>query len=337
MTTSPLLHPQDSHNQVQSLRTPQAVYALLNMLGDHGHVHALVSAYPTWDALAAASPAELGHHVGLTGARLQIPTQMPDMPPLPPGVAMYTRYAIDFPRGARELAGGPAALFVAGTLPAVPVLGIGGAENPTMTGSEIAKAAALAAAVDQVPVAAQVTPGCSLSALRTAVDAGGRVVAVMPHGFAVTSNHQMLLEQVIAQGGAVVSQELPGSTMTEAAVDRASHLVAGLARAVVLAETGVHRAAGRALASAAVAAGRYLIVPAPDAPAQSGRYIPPSAFGSAVFASAKEWSPEYFGTGARIEHRTANGLPPADHVVGNPAELAAAIVIGCRPEPEHEH
>lgn len=333
MTTSPLLHPQDNADDVQSLRTPEAVFALLGMLGDHEHVHSLVTAYPTWDALAAASSADLGHHVGLTGARLQIPRDLPPMPPLPAGVNMHTRYSIDFPRGARELPTGPVALFVAGTLPTEPALAIGGAENPTMTGSEIAKAAALAAAVDQVPVVAQVTPGCALSALRTAVDAGGRVVAVMPHGFAVTSNHQMLLEQVIAQGGAVVTQELPGTTMTESAIDRASRLVAGLARAVVLAETGVHRAAGMALASAAVATGRYLIVPAPDAPAQSGRYIPPSAFGSAVFASAKEWSPEYYGTGARIEHRTANGLPPADHVVNNPAELAAAITIGCRPEP----
>jgi hypothetical protein len=313
-----------------SLRSREAVFALTAMLGDPEQVHALVSAYPTWQQLAAATPAALGHCVGLRGAQLHIPADCPPVPPLGPAVSLLTRYDMSCPAGLRQIANPPALLFVAGTLPAEPILGIGGAENPTMSGVEVCRAAGLQTAIQHVPLAAQLAPGCSLTALRTAVDAGGRAVVVMPHGFGVTSSHQALLEQVLEQGGTVVTETMPGMQSSPARADAAARLVVALSSAVLLAEVGAHQAAGAPLARAAVAAGRFLIVPAPDAPAQSGRYIAPSAFGSAAFASAKEWSSEYFGTGPRIEHRCANGLTPADEVVANPAQLAAAIALGCR-------
>lgn len=331
---APMYHPDSSPHttgtEPESLRGPAAVYALLDLLGSHEQVHELVSNYATWERLVAASPAELGHHLGLRGAQLRLPSTCPPLPNLPAGVSLITRYAIGFPVGVRELPDPPSMLFVTGTIPTVPMLAIGGAENPTMSGVEVARAAALSATIQSVPVVTQISPGCSMNALRTVLDAGGRAVVVMPHGFSVTSNHQLLLEQVLKQRGAVITEVPPGVVGTEESVDAAARIVAGMASAVVLAEVGSHRAAGHALASAAVRTGRYVIVPTPDAPAQSGRYLAPSAAGSAVFASAKEWSPAYYGTGPRIEHRCANGLSPADSVVSNPAELATAISVGCR-------
>jgi predicted Rossmann fold nucleotide-binding protein DprA/Smf involved in DNA uptake len=309
------------------LRDADQIWALREMFGDDHLVHSIASTYRTWSELAAAPEAHLAN---LLGHRLvPIPTLPPEKPFLPPAVRVVTRYSDELPLALRQASNPPVMLFATGTIPSEPMLAVIGAENPTMAGAEIAKSAGLSAATLKVPLVVPLQPGCSLWAARTNLDAGGRVVAVLGHGFGVTSTQQLLLEQIVATGGAVLTPFSPGSPGNEHTLDHAGRIAAAAAAAVVLAEVGLHKSAGAAATTAAVAAGKFLIVPEVQAAPESGRYIAPTAMGSALFTSAREWTDAPFGTNSRIEQRTVNGLSPADAVVTDHLELTSAIKNAC--------
>ena len=318
----------------QSLRTPEAVLALRELLGDDDNVHKIACTYPTWERFASSSHAELVHHLGNRIPR--IPPTQPPTPALPPGVALMCRYQPTYPRGLRESATPPVLLYVTGTLPTTPALAVIGANNPSATGVEIARAAAAAAADQQIPLVVPLVTGCSLVAGKAALEAHGKIAVVLPHGLGTGSAHQRFLEDVLAAGGSVISPFSPQVQLRESTEDAAASVAALIAKAVVLAEVGTFASAGQAATSAAVTSGRYLIVPEPPAEPESGRYIPPSAYGTAIFSSPREWSSEYFGTSHRIQQRCENGLAPADSVVATPEELAYAVAVGCAPDTDRQ-
>lgn len=310
-----------------SLRTPEAVWALREILGDDDLVHKVATTFPTWARFAASSHAELMHYLG--NKVPVIPAQMPQPPRMPAGVSVLCRYQPTYPPLLRESTSPPALLYVTGSLPTTPALSIIGATNPTAVGVEVSRAAARAAAETRVPISISIASGCGLAAAKEALDAGGQVIAVLPHGLATGSAHQLFLEQVLENRGAVVSPFSPTVQLRESTEEASACVAALIGQAALLAEVGTFPAAAEEPTKAVVTAGRYLIVPSPSSPPESGRYIAPSAFGTAIFSSAREFSPEYFGTSHRITQRCENGLTPADSVVSTPGELSDAIRIGC--------
>jgi DNA processing protein len=308
------------------LREPQAMCALYRMFGQHDTVMSVVARFPTWEALAAATPSELGYVLGPRGASLRLPALCPALPELPPGTSAVSRLDADYPAALREVDDPPAVLFVRGTLPPGPAVAIGGADHPSPQGIEIARSAALAAVAQRRPVIVQLGDGVAQAALRCAVTAGGKVVVVLPSGIDVPSRHAMLLDEVLAGGGAVITEVPPGIGLSDRFTAAAGRLVVALASAVVLAEVGRHQTSGAGLARSAVTAGRYLIVPTPQQ-----HYVPESAVGLLVLTSARSFSDAWYGTSPRLHARVSNGLAPADAVVRTQSEIAEAIAVACRP------
>jgi DNA processing protein len=311
-----------------SLRHPLSLAALYRLLWDHAMVHALASTYPTWGHLSAASPADLGYVAGRRGAALSIPAVPPVGPEIPDGVELLTRYSPRYPADLREVADPPVVLYLRGRLPDGPTVTIGGAHHPSPQGIEIARSAALAAVAQRVPVVALLTDGAGEVALRTAAAAGGRCVAVLPHGLDQVSRHTGLLQRVLEAGGAWLTEVPPGVSSFERFVISGARIAAALSPAVVLAEVGRHPSSGAPLATAAVAAGRYLIVPSPQQ-----HYVPESALGLRVLTQTRSFSPSWYGTSPRLDARILNGLSPADAVVSNQQQIADAIAVACRVRP----
>lgn len=299
------------------LRTPAGQRALRVIVGDDA-AHRLGCLYPTWESLRAAGTTELSHTVGVHASTLT--AELPHLPALPPSVTALTRFCVDYPPALAATTAPPAVLHVTGGLPRRPLLCIAGSHHPSATGLEVTVAVAAAAAQLGVPVVVPLQTGCALQALEAVLAAAGVVVVVMPHGFGVTSTHQVLLERVLENRGAVVTAVEPGMPSIPATVSAAAHTAVGLATAVALPEVGLHPSAGQDVARAAINGGRYLLAPRPAA-----GYIPPSAAGLPLLSSARDWDPGPYGTSARIENRVHNGLPPADALVSDHAELIAAL------------
>lgn len=311
-----------------TLQTPAALAQLLRLVDDHGVVHTLATSYPDWGALVRAAGTELGWRIGPRGAQLRLPAAPPALQPLPAEVRAVTRYEDDYPAELAELTTPPVLIYVRGTLPSgMPRLVVGGAHHPSVTGVQVARAAARAAAAQQVPLVAALDGLLGSTALAEVVDAGGQAVAVTTTGFGVAGPHDALLDRVVAAGGAVLTVTAPGER--GAGVGSAAEVATALGTAVVLAEVGLHETAGAALARAAIGCGRFLIIPAP----QRALHTPDSAAGGPALAQARSFSSTMYGTSPRIAARVANGLSPADAVVSTSAQLAHAITLGCRPQP----
>lgn len=307
------------------LTRADALHALYELIGDHALVAAVVAAFGTWEALAAATPAELGRRVGPWAAQLRVPERCPRLPGLGSQVVATTRYQAGYPAGLGDLEDPPAVLYSLGTLPKGPYLAVGGSYYPTAAGLSATQATATAAADLGVPVVASVDPGCGQVAITAALAAGGTVVGVVSCDLALPATAAGLLAEIVAGGGAVVSEWGPGEIWSESHTFASTRLVAALGRAVVLCELGTHPAGGAHLAQAAISARRFLIVPAPN----SDLLLPVGSAGTATLARARSFSEEPFGSSPHLSARVAAGHTPADAVVSTPAQLCAAIAAVC--------
>jgi hypothetical protein len=303
------------------LAAPHALAALWQAWGDPAAVTAAVRQVPTWGHLVAMAPGDLAALVGRFAA-VPLPPMCPPLPALPAPARVLT--ATDPAWPTRLDPDHWPVLYTAGTLPAGPALLVAGGTDPSPSGVEAARTAALTATGDHIAVVATPTPGVGLVALRTAVAAGGTAVAVLPHAIDRPTIHQGLLDAVVRGGGAVVTAARPGAGPGPAAATQAARLMAALVCGCVVAEVGVPPAQGTCDVAAAVAAALPLVVPPPPQP-----WAPAGAAGLGVLTHPDRFSPTWFGTNARIDARLAAGLPAADHVPGDVAALAAAVRQVC--------
>lgn len=305
------------------LRSPEAVAALWAAWGDRAAVLNVLLHVPTWADLVHLPQTARLALVGPTAAQVPLPGVCPPINPLPGGAHPLTGYDAAYPP---EL--DPATwpvLYVNGAIPPGPRVMIGGAESPSPQGTEIARSAALACAAEHVPVVAVVHPGAGMTAIRTAVAAGARVVAVVPHGLDQVTIHQGLLDQVRAGGGAVLTPARPGPERPPVLTEAIAAAV-DLSMAVVIAEVGAPPGHSADVTRAAVEHSRYLIAPTPPR-----HHVPASALGLEVMTRPGAFQPDWYGSSARVSARAAAGLPAADVVVADQAQITAAIRQACRP------
>lgn len=307
------------------LRAPHALAALWQAWADPAAVAAVVAEVPTWGHLVHMPATDLARLVGPHAAR-PLPDVCPPLPPLPPPARVVTVGDATWP-GRLHPARWPV-LYAAGVVPAGPAVLVAGGTDPSPAGVEATRTTALAAAADHVTVVASPVPGVGLIALRTALAAGGRAVAVLPHAIDQASVHQGLADAVVRAGGAVATAARPGTRPGREADVLAARLMADLATCAVVAEVGVPPSPGCGQVAAALAAGLPLVVPA-----QTGPWAPTGAAGMGVLSDPHLFSPTWFGTNARIDARLAAGQAPADRVPGTVAELAAAVRELCTVPP----
>ena len=147
----------------------------------------------------------------------------------------------------------PDVLFVRGTLPKDPGVGIVGTRRCTAYGLELAEAYGRAVANAGWLVVSGLARGIDGAAHRGMVSVGGVGVAVLGCGIDVTypREHRRLGEQILEAGGAIVSEYPPGSRPDAWRFPPRNRIIAGLSGAVVVVEAAK---TGGALITAVIAA-----------------------------------------------------------------------------------
>ena len=145
-----------------------------------------------------------------------------------------------FPARFDDLAIPPPYLFVRGSIPAVPMIGIVGTRQCSGYGRRVASAYAEALVRTGVPVVSGLARGIDGAAHRGAVRGGGPTVAVLGSGIDVwyPAEHAALGTEILATGGGVVSEFPPSARPLPWRFPIRNRLIAALSTALVVVEAG---------------------------------------------------------------------------------------------------
>jgi DNA processing protein len=152
-----------------------------------------------------------------------------------------------YPALLREIAGPPRQLFVRGSVEvlALPQLAIVGSRNATPAGAETAHDFASHLAARGFCVTSGLAEGIDAAAHRGALKARGRTVAVCGTGpdIVYPRQHERLADDIIAGGGAIVSEFAPGTPVFRSNFPRRNRLISGLSVGTLVVEAGVRSGA----------------------------------------------------------------------------------------------
>lgn len=145
-----------------------------------------------------------------------------------------------FPAGLRAIAQPPASIYVKGATELLQgsSLAVVGSRLASPYGKQATKQLITEVALAGVTVVSGLAFGIDSLAHQAALDSGGKTVAVLPCGIETVypASHQRLAEQIIRQGGALVS-EYPGKMRPQKQHFIArNRLIAGLATATLIIE-----------------------------------------------------------------------------------------------------
>jgi len=160
--------------------------------------------------------------------------------------------APEYPPGLRELADPPAFLCVRGTLPRAPWRA-GTAIVGTRTPGAAARTAARALGASAPgPIVSGLALGIDAAAHEGALAAGTPTFAYVGSGLGVTypPEHADLEERIVAAGGAILSESIPGEAVTRWSLVRRDRLQAAHAAALVLVQSEVDGGAMHAVTAA---------------------------------------------------------------------------------------
>jgi DNA processing protein len=148
-----------------------------------------------------------------------------------------------YPQGLRYVEQPPDPLCVVGNreVLAVPGLAVVGARKATPYGLNCARRFARLAAARGITIVSGGAIGCDQAAHTGALEVGGATVVVLGCGADIVypRSGRELFEQVLAQGGVIVSEAPWGSPPTRWGFRRRNRLIAGIARATLIVEAGL--------------------------------------------------------------------------------------------------
>jgi len=156
------------------------------------------------------------------------------------GVQVLCPFEESFPPALRDIPNPPALLSVRGSLCDADrrSIAIVGTRSPSEEGSEAARTLAKAAANGWCVVSG-LALGIDTAAHEGALSAGGRTIAVLGSGIRrVYPRENDALAERIVEHGALVSEQPPNARPTTRRLTARNRLQSGLARAVVVVETG---------------------------------------------------------------------------------------------------
>jgi DNA processing protein len=192
------------------------------------------------------------------------------------GVTLVTLEDDAYPPALRVVDLPPPVLFVRGSVAALSAdrsIAIVGTRRPTEHGRRIAGQIASAVTGCGGTVVSGLAVGIDGAAHAAAVEAGGPTVAVLGggHDRLFPTAHRRLAEEIVAHGGAVVSEFLPTVEPAPWSFPRRNRVISGLASATIVVEAG-RRSGALITARSALAQGRAcFVVPGPiDAPTSAG-------------------------------------------------------------------
>ncbi len=144
-----------------------------------------------------------------------------------------------YPPLLREIPDAPIGVFVQGTLPSRHLaLAIVGTRRPTGYGTHVTSLLAERLAAEHVVVISGLALGIDATAHRGALRAGGMTVAVLACGLdsVYPRTHTGLARELVANGGAVVSELPPGMPALRHHFPIRNRIIAGLAQGVIVTE-----------------------------------------------------------------------------------------------------
>lgn len=170
----------------------------------------------------------------------------------------------------------PLVLFVRGSLAALSApraVAVVGTRRATEAGRRLASSIAAALSSVGATVVSGLAVGIDGAAHAGVVAVGGVTVAVLGggHGRLYPSRHARLAEEIVADGGAIVSEHAPATEPTRWSFPRRNRVIAGLTEATVVVEAG-RRSGALTTAAWALEQGRgCFVVPGPiGAPTWAG-------------------------------------------------------------------
>lgn len=181
-------------------------------------------------------------------------------------IAVWDQDTPEYPRELLDLSHPPARLYVLGQSDALrsPRVSIVGTRKSTAYGERVTRSLTTALVRAGVSVISGMARGIDGVAHRTALEAGGRTVAVLGTGIDVPypAGHRHLHRQ-IAERGLVLSENPPGMTAYKGAFPRRNRIIAALAPVTIVVEAG-RKSGALNTASQALELGRVVAaVPGP--------------------------------------------------------------------------
>ncbi len=282
----------------------------------------IADALPTWAALADADRPTL-LRLGVAGLADRLRT-VPDvsLPRTLDGIVL-SAFDARYPAHLAAIPNPPALLWVEGSLPPDPGIAVVGTRTPSAYGCRVAHRAAHEVAATGAVLISGMADGVDQIAERTAVAAGGRVVSVLGGGLdRVPPRLAEHRDAILAAGGAVISEQPPGSAPTRPSLDARDRIQSGLSHTVVVAQAGLGGGTSATVRFALVH-GRRLVVPRPEP--DSRHAADPESARIMALGDPAGIDPAVLGLSGRQGARVANRRPVADVVGRTGAELAAAL------------
>lgn len=158
------------------------------------------------------------------------------------GVALIDRENPTYPVALRHIPSPPPLLYVRGALSDVDSWSVAvvGTRQPTPYGREATRRLTTGLVEAGVTIISGLALGIDSIAHTTALDAGGRTLAVLPCGIdLVYPERHNALARRIADHGALISEFPPGTRPTPQLFPVRNRLISGLARGVLVVEAGV--------------------------------------------------------------------------------------------------
>lgn len=221
----------------------------------------------------------------------------------------------------------PEQVFVVGELPRGPAVAIVGTRTPTREGARFARQLASDLAREGIVVLSGGADGIDTEAHRGALDVRGITVVVAPSSFdcPYPDTNAALFEEIVANGGAFLSEYEVGVTALRHQFFARNALLAALADALVVVETRFRGGARNAAKAARMLGRPVLAVPAsPWNPVGAGCILELKA-GACIASSARDVL-------AAIGLRSPATQPVS---LGRPAGRPPRAPFG-RPDPERE-
>lgn len=159
------------------------------------------------------------------------------------GVVLLDHEMADYPQLLHRIDNPPPVLFVKGSLGALslPQLAFVGSRNATRTGLENAFSFAACLASAGIAVTSGLALGIDGRAHTGALSVDGVTVAVLGSGIdrIYPAAHQQMADQIVARGGALVSEFLPGSKPHKSHFPRRNRIISGLSLGVLVVEAAL--------------------------------------------------------------------------------------------------
>lgn len=157
------------------------------------------------------------------------------------GIAICKRDEEQYPRILRQLSGMPPVLYYKGNIGILnqqKSIALIGTRTPSDAGKTLSYESGRRIGTANINLVNGLALGCDTEALKGALAAGGKCVAVMPCGLdeIIPKANQRLAEEILEKGGCLISEYPPGTKVQKYSYVQRDRLQSGVSREVVIVE-----------------------------------------------------------------------------------------------------